>query len=285
MRKYGYRIILFSVAFFVLSGCKSANIDEKKSEQESVHLSEENQIDKKDERNQKESNIKQTIVSEDKGKKTLDINEVISKVSKIEVQYHSCDNPNDKKEAMITNPEYVKEVMIYLNEAYVSLEEKGSIVGMSDGFTGYSILFYEEDNKIGSVLGQKNGIYDVYAEKYLSWKENRYQSDKKLYQWMEELYSKSSTRKNNPDKIQIVRLDGKLYYDANKESEIKNRSDKMDGKINSQVEINEIPFKSNQSNFGVGYGYQYIDERSVDVYIVKEGQKSGTWRRYELKNK
>ena len=42
----------------------------------------------------------------------------------------------------------------------------------------------------------------------------------------------------------------------------------MDGEITSTVESSEQPTEDNQSNFGVGYGYQIgVEEGTIEVYI------------------
>ena len=58
------------------------------------------------------------------------------------------------------------------------------------------------------------------------------------------------------DKIPMVMVDGKLYYDTGKESTVSARCGVMDGEITSTVDGSEIPTKDNQSNFGTGFEYQ-----------------------------
>lgn len=49
----------------------------------------------------------------------------------------------------------------------------------------------------------------------------------------------------------------------------------MDGEISSTVNPSEIPTQDNQSNFGSGYGYQYIGEKKIDIHINEK------WMRFE----
>ena len=69
------------------------------------------------------------------------------------------------------------------------------------------------------------------------------------------------------DKIPMVMVDGKLYYDTGKESSIDGRCAMMDGEISSSVEGSEIPTEDDQSNFGTGYGYQYGTDDTVELLI------------------
>lgn len=77
------------------------------------------------------------------------------------------------------------------------------------------------------------------------------------------------------DLIPMVRIKGKLYLDTGKESDIGARCGVMDGEITSTVEPFEEPTQDNQSNFGIGYGYQFVDDNSVDIFM------NGKWFRFE----
>jgi len=59
------------------------------------------------------------------------------------------------------------------------------------------------------------------------------------------------------DRIPMVMVNGELYLDTGKESTVIARCGMMDGEITSQVPGNEEPTVNDQSNFGIGYGYQY----------------------------
>ena len=60
------------------------------------------------------------------------------------------------------------------------------------------------------------------------------------------------------DKIPMVMVDGQLYYDTGRTNNVL-RCGVMDGEITSTVEGWEIPTEDDQSNFGAGYGYQFLD--------------------------
>lgn len=69
------------------------------------------------------------------------------------------------------------------------------------------------------------------------------------------------------DRIPMIRVNGKLYYDTGSESTITARCGNMDGEITSAVDGTEIPTENNQSNFGSGFGYQYGADDTIEVYM------------------
>ena len=71
------------------------------------------------------------------------------------------------------------------------------------------------------------------------------------------------------DRIPMVRIDGKLYYDTGRESIMDARCGTMDGEITSTVDGTEIPTEDNQSNFGSGFGYQYGADDTIEIYMRK----------------
>ena len=69
------------------------------------------------------------------------------------------------------------------------------------------------------------------------------------------------------DRIPMVMIDGRLYYDTGRESTIIGRCGNMDGEITSTGDGTEIPTEDNQSNFGSGFGYQYGPENTIEIYM------------------
>lgn len=65
----------------------------------------------------------------------------------------------------------------------------------------------------------------------------------------------------------MVMVDDEIYYDTGKESELNDRCGVMDGEITSQVSPSQIPVQNNQSNFGTGYSYQYVNEGQIELFI------------------
>ena len=77
--------------------------------------------------------------------------------------------------------------------------------------------------------------------------------------------------KNNNDNgdsyTRLVMVDNRIYTDTGKESDITERCGNMDGEISSNVSENDIPNQNNQSNFSGKYGYQRIDEDTIELSI------------------
>lgn len=70
------------------------------------------------------------------------------------------------------------------------------------------------------------------------------------------------------DRIPMVMVNGTLYLDTGKESTVMVRCGMMDGEITSQVPGNEEPTVDDQSNFGIGYGYQYGPvEGTIEIFL------------------
>lgn len=74
---------------------------------------------------------------------------------------------------------------------------------------------------------------------------------------------------NKPNEVnqRILKVKEKLFYDTGKESTIYGRCGVMDGNITSNVPINEIPTENDQANFEGNYGYQYVSENTIEVFI------------------
>lgn len=95
------------------------------------------------------------------------------------------------------------------------------------------------------------------------------------YQYIKTLIQEQNRSAELYDLIPMVRIDVRLYLDTGKESDITGRCGVMDGQITSTVEPFEKPTKDDQSNFGVGYEYQFINDNSIDIYM------NDKWIRFE----
>lgn len=69
------------------------------------------------------------------------------------------------------------------------------------------------------------------------------------------------------DRRPMVMVDGRIYLDTGKESYETARCGVMDGEITSEVDGSEVPTENDQSNFGTGYGYQRMDENTIELFI------------------
>lgn len=88
----------------------------------------------------------------------------------------------------------------------------------------------------------------------------------------------TTTTESQKDMILIlmVMVKGKLYFDTGRESTADSRCGMMDGEITSTVERWEEPTEDDQSNFGIGYGYQIgVEEGTIEVYM------NGKWLVFE----
>ena len=87
---------------------------------------------------------------------------------------------------------------------------------------------------------------------------------------MENIVEEKSVMEEEPvldDRIPMVMVDGVLYLDTGEESSLAVRCGMMDGEITSTVDASETPTENNQSNFGSGYGYQYGEETTIEIYM------------------
>ena len=69
-------------------------------------------------------------------------------------------------------------------------------------------------------------------------------------------------------------VNGALYYSTGRESDIIGRCGVMDGEIDKTVDSTTVPTEEGQSNFGTGYGYQWVSETEIDVCM------EGKWMRF-----
>lgn len=69
------------------------------------------------------------------------------------------------------------------------------------------------------------------------------------------------------DLAPMVMIDGFVYVDSGEESTRTERTDGFDGEISSTVAPSQEPTENNQSNFGIGYGYQYGPNGTIEILI------------------
>lgn len=81
-----------------------------------------------------------------------------------------------------------------------------------------------------------------------------------------EVETEIETEAETADDPAMIMVNGTLYYDSGEISSVL-RCGMMDGEITDSVDT--IPEKDNQSNFGTGYGYQYMDGQ-IDVCMEDE---------------
>lgn len=91
----------------------------------------------------------------------------------------------------------------------------------------------------------------------------------------------STEESGQADYLAMIMVQGKLYYDSDEVS-TEVRCGNMDGEITSTADTE--PTKDNQSNFGMGYGYQYGADDTIQVNIdnswhifIPYGVKQDDW--------
>lgn len=160
---------------------------------------------------------------------------------------------SDKSVLVAVNPG--EEILRSSDLISVSLDTK-----LKDSMThfnvGDEVIIYYDGNIAESYPAQ---VYTVYAIELMA------------------TASSSSEDAVGGDQIPMLMVNGKLYYDTGKESDIGARCGVMDGEITSTVDASEIPNQDDQSNFGSGYGYQFVNEQSIDVYMNEK------WIRFETR--
>ena len=66
----------------------------------------------------------------------------------------------------------------------------------------------------------------------------------------------------------MVMINGELYLDTGYKAASVKKYGTMDGEITSEVDGSKQPTEDNQSNFGIGYGYQYgTREGTIEIYM------------------
>lgn len=140
----------------------------------------------------------------------------------------------------------------------------------------HSVVLYNEDYSFKDYEGQgvtvtitKTDGTKVEATAYSPFFIIDTKGYKAKYGPCERLNSWANERRNETlyDRIPMVMVDGKLYYDTGRESTLDGRCGTMDGEIKTTVDASQVPTEDNQSNFGSGYGYQYMTESTIEVYL------------------
>ena len=137
----------------------------------------------------------------------------------------------------------------------VDRKEKPTVNDQSNFGTGYGYRYGKTEGTIELYMNDK---WQVFAtEKIIA-------SDMLI---LDEQSAEQAGTNKMWDRIPMVRIDGKLYYDTGRESIMDARCGNMDGEITSTVDGTEIPTEDNQSNFGSGFGYQYGTDDTIEIYM------------------
>lgn len=189
-------------------------------------------------------------------------------------------NPAEAEKKVITESEDIED--IYQIFESISLKDKateptagGSVTSfrfnLSDG-TFYEIVYSEVAVKSGRIITtDMEQDFFTSANIAANWETYDYEvmavSEDELPRLSKEEDSNQDSDTLQRNKIPMIMVDGRLYYDTGKESTIEGRCGVMDGKITSNVEGSEIPTEDNQSNFGTGFEYQYGDDDTIEIFM------------------
>ena len=137
----------------------------------------------------------------------------------------------------------------------VDRREKPTVNDQSNFGTGYGYRY-----------GKTEGIIEIYVnDKWQVFATEKIIASDTLI--LDEQLAEQAETSKMWDRIPLVRVNGKLYYDTGRESIISGRCGNMDGEITSTVDGTEIPTEDNQSNFGSGFGYQYGAGDTIEIYM------------------
>lgn len=197
--------------------------------------------------------------------------------------------PTEAEKKVLTEQDDIQDLYQFLSG--LTLRDKktepvagGSVTSfrfhLSDGTT-YEVIYSSIAVKSGRIwatgMGQDyftsadvEGIYNAY----------HYEAEDAEEEELPILMTESDPDSSEWDKIPMVMVDGKLYYDTGEESNMDARCGVMDGEITSSVDGSEIPSEDNQSNFGTGFGYQYGDNDTLEICMngkwIIFAQRDGT---------
>ena len=197
--------------------------------------------------------------------------------------------PTEAEKKVLTEQDDIQDLYQFLSG--LTLRDKktepvagGSVTSfrfhLSDGTT-YEVIYSSIAVKSGRIwatgMGQDyftsadvGGIYNAY----------HYEAEDAEEEELPILMTESDPDSSEWDKIPMVMVDGKLYYDTGEESNMDARCGVMDGEITSSVDGSEIPSEDNQSNFGTGFGYQYGANDTLEISMngkwIVFAQRDGT---------
>lgn len=109
---------------------------------------------------------------------------------------------------------------------------------------------------------QKENISSPDSQKDIQ--DTRQDADKTKEQNTEE---SSEVNNSTEDANLVIMVDNRLFVGTGVEDDVPRKCKTPDGMIDSSVEPNQIPTKNNQSNFGIGFEYQYSEKNTVVVKI------------------
>lgn len=213
--------------------------------------------------------------------------EPIAEATYAQVSYHSCSEHENNGTHVITNPEYIDELIKEVTTYYRKLNDEmdGDVITVDDmttGWSGYTISFGNENDSFIALSATDNGVCKWSGDNYFEEEGLRFQTDTAIYKWMKKLYKKAGKQNDNPKGHKLVYLNGKLYQDTGAKSDIVAHNENADGVLGANVGEEEYPYEHGKTNFGVGYKYQFVGENTLDVCITDKSGTEKTWQRFAI---
>ena len=211
-------------------------------------------------------------------KETISMPFDVADVNNIEM-YRNAE-PYSAEKQVITESEDIADLYSLFSGLEVSDKKTEPVVGETITSFRFNLSYDTSYEIIYCAEAVKSGRLKFPAEKLDYFTAADIESYSYIYQYEivpvseSELPGQSENPSDSPleethewDKIPMVMVDGKLYYDTGKESTISGRCGVMDGEITSTVDGSEIPTKDNQSNFGTGFEYQYGADNTIEIFM------------------
>lgn len=202
----------------------------------------------------------------------------VSDVKNVEIFHYF--NPAEAEKKILTAAEDIAGT--YRRFESISIKDKasepsvgGSVISfrfnLSDG-SAYEIIYGETAVKAGRII-TTDLEHDFFTSANIEAFWERYDneavaaSEDELPILPEKRNSDGDSDALQWDRIPMVMVNGELYYDTGKESSRDGRCGVMDGKITSTIDGTQIPEKDNQSNFGTGFEFQYVDDNTIEIFM------------------
>lgn len=205
------------------------------------------------------------------------------------VEMFSFIDPTEAEKKVLTQQEDIQNLYQFLNGLTLQDKETEPMAGvaatsfrfhLSDG-TAYEVIYSSSAVKSGRIwaTGMEQD-YFTSADVGGIYQSFQYEAEAAAEEELPVLTMKNDAESSDWDKIPMVMVDGRLYYDTGEESSVDARCGVMDGEITSSVDGSEIPTKDNQSNFGTGFGYQYGANDTIEISMngkwIVFAQRDGT---------
>lgn len=198
-------------------------------------------------------------------------------------------DPTEAEKKVLTEQEDIQDLYQFLDGLTFRDKETEPVAGSSvtsfrfhlSDDTAYEVIYSSIAVKSGRIwaTGMEQD-YFTSADVGGIYQSFQYEAEAAAEDELPVLTTKNDAESSDWDKIPMVMVDGRLYYDTGEESNVDARCGVMDGEITSSVDGSEIPSEDNQSNFGTGFGYQYGANDTLEISMngkwIVFAQRDGT---------